>query len=346
MSNHFTGLQLGPPGGDARLDLTDLYVFLVPGDPTRTVLILNANTFAEAPAFHPDAVYRINIDNDGDAETDVAISYLFSEPDDGRQRATVYLARGAEARSAEAVGEPIIRDAEVSFGPEPQIAASGPYRFFAGLRSDAFFVDFDGVLNLFDHEGGKNFTTLASSPKPSPWTGSDRLANENVFSMVLELPTSSLGGNPTVRVWGRVSARRDGELVPFDRAGHPVVSSFFNADETKEEYNGNDPARDHDRFMEQFVHVLGHTGDYSPEEARAAIDREGLLPDMLGFDPTQPPGYPNGRQPTDHVVAYRLAMMSKGEIPPDGLGPHTDLLSEFPYLGTPHPSPVSADATN
>ena len=64
MSNHFTGLKLGPPLGDPRLDLTDLYAFQAPSDPTRTVLILNCNTFAEAADFHPDAVYRINIDND------------------------------------------------------------------------------------------------------------------------------------------------------------------------------------------------------------------------------------------------------------------------------------------
>ena len=342
MSNHFSGLRIAPPAGDARLDLTDLYVFPTPGDPERTVLILNTNTFAEAAAFHPNAVYRINIDNDGDAETDVAISYVFSEPDNGRQRATVSLARGPDARSFEAAGEPIIRDAEVSLGSEPKIAESEPYRFFAGLRSDAFFVDFDGVLNLFDYEGGKNFTSLAGPPKPSPWTGSDRFANENVFSMVLELPTSALGGSPGVRVWGRVSVRRDGELVAVDRAGHPLVSSFFNTDETKEEYNGADAARDRERFIEQFAHVLGHTGDYSPEEARTAIDAGGLLPDMLAFDPTQPTGYPNGRLLTDHVVAYRLAFMSKGEIPPDGLVPHTDLLSAFPYLGTPHPVPVPA----
>ena len=69
MSNHFTGLKLGPPLEDPRRDLTDLYAFQAPADPARTVLILNCNTFAQAADFHPDAVYRINIDNDGDAET-------------------------------------------------------------------------------------------------------------------------------------------------------------------------------------------------------------------------------------------------------------------------------------
>ena len=94
MSNHFTGLKLGPPEGDTRLDLTDLYAFQAPADASKTVIILNCNSFAEEAEFHPDAVYRINIDNDGDGETDIAFILVFSKPEGGRQRATVYLATG------------------------------------------------------------------------------------------------------------------------------------------------------------------------------------------------------------------------------------------------------------
>ena len=342
MSNHFTGLRLGPPAADPRLDLTDLFAFPAPDDPARTVLILAANTFGIAEAFHPDAVYRINIDNDGDAETDIGFSVVFSAPEAGRQRATVYKATGREAREAEAVGTRIVSDAEVSFGAEPNVVRSGVYTFFAGSRSDPFVVDFGGILAAFNWKNGKNFTDL-KDVKPFPWTRTDTLAAYNAFGIVLELPTSELGANPTLGIWGRASVRRNGRLEHVDRAGHPTIASFFNTDETKEEYNGADPAHDRERFMEQFAHVLGHTGDYSPEEARVAIDTEGLLPDMLSFDPTQPPGYPNGRRLTDHVVAYRLASMSKGEIPPDGLEPHTDLLGEFPFLGTPHPAPAPAN---
>jgi hypothetical protein len=42
MSNHFSAANLKSPGGDARLDLTDLFVFAAPGDPGRTVLIWNS----------------------------------------------------------------------------------------------------------------------------------------------------------------------------------------------------------------------------------------------------------------------------------------------------------------
>jgi hypothetical protein len=60
MSNHFTGLSLGPPLGDQRLDLCDLYAFRSPTDPSRTVIILNANPNADA--LHPDAIYRLSIE--------------------------------------------------------------------------------------------------------------------------------------------------------------------------------------------------------------------------------------------------------------------------------------------
>src|SRR6185503_7237344 len=88
MSNHFTGLSLGPPMGDQRLDLCDLYVFQSPTDATRTAIILNANP--QADGFHPEAIYRVNIATDGDYLTDLAFSYVFSPVNGGKQTARVY----------------------------------------------------------------------------------------------------------------------------------------------------------------------------------------------------------------------------------------------------------------
>jgi hypothetical protein len=334
MSNHFTGLSLGPPLGDQRLDLCDLYAFQSPTDPARTAIILNANPRADA--LHPDAIYRLNIDNDGDLLTDIAISYVFSKPDGGKQTVSVFVAKGAEARSAEVVGTKIIADAEVSFGPKPNIVRSGATTFCAGARSDAFFFDYDGIKNLFDTSGGRNFTAPHLGGK-SPWTGVDSNTKANVFSTTIEMPTSELGANSAIRIWGRCSLRENGKLNHVDRAGHPSVSSFFNTDDTKLEYNASEPVNDVRRWTDQFVHLMGHTGGYTRDEAIAAIHAEGILPDMLTFDPSKPAKYPNGRVFTDDVINTRLAFLSKGDIPPTGLKPHTDVLREFPYLGTPHP---------
>ena len=297
------------------------------------MLILNANP--QADALHPDAIYRLNIDNDGDFLTDIAFTYIFSKPQNGKQTVNVFVAKGAESRSPEPVGTKIISDGEVSFGPKPNIMKSGNYTFFAGSRSDAFFFDYDGIKNLFDTRGGRNFTAPHLGGK-SPWTGVDSNTQANVFSTVMELPTSELAPKPELHIWGRCSLRRDGKLLHVDRAGHPSVSSFFNTDDTKEEYNASEPVNDRKRWLELFIHLLGHTGNYTREEAIAAIDKDRILPDTLNFDPTKPAKYPNGRVFTDDVIDYRLNFLSKGDIPPDGLKPHTDILKEFPFIGTPH----------
>jgi len=333
MSNHFTGLSLGPPMGDQRLDLCDLYAFQAPADSKRTVIILNANPNADA--LHPDAIYRINIDNDGDYLTDIALSFVFSKPQNGRQTVDIFMAKGQESRSAEAAGTKIIAGGEVSFGPQPNIMKWGACTFFAGSRSDAFFFDFDGIKNLFDTRGKRNFTEPHVGGK-SPWTGVDSNTQANVFSIAIEAPTSELNPRTELHIWGRCSVRRDGRLIHADRAGHPSVSSFFNTDDTKEEYNASEPVNDRSRWLDQFVHLMGHTGGYTREEAIAAIDRERTLPDVLTFDPSKPAKYPNGRVFTDDVIDYRIAFLTKNQCPPTGLKPHTDTLNEFPYLGTPH----------
>jgi hypothetical protein len=89
-----------------------------------------------------------------------------------------------------------------------------------------------------------------------------------------------------------------------------------------------------------FAHALEHWGFYTPEEAPSAARAQ--LPDVLRYDHTRPVKYPtNGRALTDDVVDYFLSVLSNGKVTGDNVGPHTDLLAEFPYLGAPH----SATAT-
>ena len=143
---------------------------------------------------------------------------MFSKPQNGRQTVNVFVAKGQESRSVEAVGTKIIADGEVSFGTTPNIIKAGAYTFFAGSRSDAFFFDFDGIKSLFDIRGKRNFTEPHLAGK-SPWTGVDSNAEANVFSTVIELPTSELNPKPEIHIWGRCSVRRDGKLLHVDRAG-------------------------------------------------------------------------------------------------------------------------------
>jgi|SRR5215217_9589412 len=197
MSHHLSGPNLRSPADDARLDLTDLFAFPAAGG-YRTVLIMNLNPdfSGSADAFHPQAVYRINLDTDADNQADVAFSVVFSDPADSPQTFTVHRATGDQAHTQEATGE---------------VIASG-------------------------------------------------------------------------------------ELVSVDRGGHPSLTAFFN-----------------------------------PEEALRTV-----LPDVLHYDRDRPAAYPNGRALTDDVLDARLAMVTNGKVAGDQIGPHTDLLADFPYLGHPH----------
>ncbi|WP_242488525.1 DUF4331 family protein [Streptomyces sp. DSM 110735] len=304
---------------DGRLDMTDLFAFTTDGD--RTVLIMNANPVAPTmgDSFHPDAVYRVNIDTDGDHRADVAFSFVFSPLQDGRQTFTLHRADGEQARSHEAGGREIVTDEPVAFGPEPVIVHSGPYRVSVGLRSDPFFADLEGIGNDFQ------------------WTGKDWGVDKNVFGIVLDMPSSELSPDPVIRVWGRISVRRDGRLTSVDRGAHPSVTAYFNQEDAKEAYNAGEPAEDWDTYLEPWSAVLAHTGGYDAHGAEQTLRT--ILPDVLRYDRSQPAAYPNGRTPTDDVETARIDMVSRGKVPHANIPPHTDLLSEFPYLGTPHPTP-------
>lgn len=273
--------------------------------------------------FHSDALYQINVDTDGDAVTDVAFNVTFS-PIDGGQRVTVRRADGPDAQKLENVGTVIVDGAPVSLGDDAGVVESGGYRFFAGLRSDPFFADFDGLLN--------NFT----------WTGVDAAATQNVLAIILEAPNDALSSGSTIGVWARSAVRRDGAYVTVDRAGKPAMVNFFSPGEGKEEYCGCEPHLDEERYSAMFTHILQEAGGYSETQATAMAGA--LLPDVLVLDRSQPSGEPNGRRLDDDSVDNRIAMMFNGKIPSMGLKPHTDLQATFPYLGTPHPVAVQSAA--
>jgi hypothetical protein len=337
MSNHFSADNLKFPGDDRRLDMTDLFVFPASGgehhhgllhrhQPGQTVLILDSNPTSApppipapvtGPEFHPDAVYRINIDTDGDAHADVAFTFTFSAFEGGRQTGTAWYATGSQARQPGPVGEKLTDSLPVSFDGIVRPIQAGPIRLAAGLRSDPFFADVEGALHGFQ------------------WTGHDDFAGNSVDSIALEVPDDMLGAGPQIGVWASISLRRDGELVQVDRGGNPTINPFINPDGEKNLFNSRQPADDVANYLGPWSKILENAGGYSPDQAKAAALM--VLPDILHYDRTKPATYPNGRVLTDDVYSIRFAWLSNGKIPPSGLKPHDDLLPDFPYTGPPSP---------
>ena len=323
MSNHFSAADLKSPGDDARLDVTGQYVFAAPGDPGKTVLIMNSNPFTQGNGFHPDAVHRFNIDNDGDSLADAAFSFTFSEPQDGRQTATAYYATGSDAQTHEPRGEVLIADTPVGFDATATPVQAGPCRLFIGKRSDPFFADAEGVLHWLVDGATGNFQ----------WCGKDTFAGANIYSIAVEVPNDMLGRGP-IGTWVTISLRRDGTLVQMDREGNPSFNPILNPNDIKDEFNATDPVDDVKNYLQSLSHVLQQHG-YPPDEAKEAALT--LLPDILHYDRTRPAHYPNGRVVTDDVFSTRMIFMVHGQATPQSIKPHDDLTADFPFLGTPNP---------
>jgi hypothetical protein len=326
MSHHYSGLNLAFPGGDARLDFTDLYAFPKPGDPKKSILIMNVHPSAglnppgpttDEP-FAPEALYELKIDTDGDAVADIAYQVRFASSG-GRQTATLRRLEGAEAAGTGEGGQVIVESAQVSTGREAQVMPAGDYRFFAGWRSDPFFFDAPGAVNNFQ------------------FNGDDFFADKDVCSIVLEVSNSVLGPKE-VGLWARIlipAKGAGGGWVQVDRGARPSQTPFLTG-EQNEAYRAGEPADDA-RFVALFAHALEHTGGYTSQEATRVAGT--LLPDLVRYNPMRPASSPsNGRTLTDDVSDAFLAILTNGKVTGDKVGPHDDLSREFPYLGPPHKS--------
>jgi hypothetical protein len=329
MSHHFSFPDSGFPNGDARLDLTDLYAFPKPRDTGKSILIMNVHpSVGENPKgptttqpFAPEALYELKIDTNGDAVADIAYRLRLLSSADGAQVATLRRADGAQAARNDDGGQAIVDGAPVSTGREARITKVGDYRFFAGWRSDPFFIDRQGVFfNGFQ------------------FTGDDFFADKNVCSIVLEIPNSALGPKQ-VGLWHRTlmpSKGTGGGWVQVERAARPLqlMLVFAATGGAPQAYLAGEPSNDA-RFVAGFAHALEHTGGYAPEEA-IRVART-MLPEIMPYDPSRPASYPdNGRTLTDDAVDIFLATLTNGKVKEDKVGPHGDLLAEFPYLGAPH----------
>ena len=321
MSHHYSGPDFGFPHGDARLDFTDLYAFPKPGDASRSILIMNVHPSVgvnpQGPTtdepFATQAMYELKIDTNGDAVADIAYRVRFTSDANGAQTATVLRVEGKQAAGTGDDGQTIIEGAPVSTAREAHVTEAGDYRFFAGWRNDPFFFDTMGALNNLQ------------------FTGDDYFADKDVCSIVLEIPNSALGKK--MGLWARTLEGPSGKLVQADCGARSNQTPFL-AGEANAAYLSAEPADDA-RFIPVFAHALEHTGGYTSAEATRVAGT--LLPDVLHYDSARPASYPdNGRALTDDVVDFFLPLLTNGKVTRDNVGPHKDLLTEFPYVAPPH----------
>jgi hypothetical protein len=336
MADHLdSSTKLTSPHGDAKADITDIYIFRKPNDPSKSILILNVNPLAPtlADEFQSDAAYDMLIDTDGDARADIGFRITFTPRRDGKQYAKVErtVRQPGAISGHDHAHNPednvvIIDHAPVSFGSKAIVTSGkgehGEYQFFAGFRSDPFFFDLVAFL------GGFAFHN----------PGSDFFIDKNVFGIVLEVPNhKGLGRNPKVGYWARtLIPNGSGGMGADDQMGRPAINTVFNHGPAKDLFNVTPPAGQRALFLSSFVSTLQALSSPTYSVAQATGLAEILLPDILTYDYSSSAGFLNGRKLTDDVIDASLKLVTNGGIATDFVGPHTDYLHHFPYLGRPH----------
>jgi Domain of unknown function (DUF4331) len=337
MADHLdSSVKLTSPNGDAKTDITDIYIFQKPTDRDKSILILNVNPLAPtlADEFQSGAVYDMLIDTDGDARADIGYRITFSPKRDGKQYAKV---ERTERQPGEQDGDGhqhgpednnvIIDHAPVSFGSNAVVTRGNgdhdDYLFYAGFRSDPFFFDLVAFLNKFAFHN----------------PGSDFFIDKNVFGIALEVPNrGGLGENPKVGYWARtlIPSTSGGALGQDDQMGRPAINTVFNHGPAKDLFNVTPPHQQRGLFLSSFVSTLQALSSPGYTAAQATGIADILLPDILTYDYSSSAGFLNGRKLTDDVIDAELSLVTNGAIKTDFVGPHTDYLKHFPYLGRPH----------
>jgi hypothetical protein len=338
--------SLGSPGGafnpmstHGERDINDVYAFQA-SNTSRTVLAMTTNPAINlfGGKFGANVRYIINVDRNGDAIQDLAYVVRFDNGAAGNQHYTVTRYTGANAVS---LGVGSVRGSGSTAGNGTSTLL-GDGRVFAGVRSDPFFFDLTGFVGTLFHIGTD---ALGSNP-------TDFFTPLNTNAIVIEVPDDQLGGK--IGVWGQTTWWNGSAWVAGDQMGRPAINTVFNtklvdanAAATKNAFNATPPSRQRTALGGQFrtnvvttltnINAVLGTGhpDYTVAQAQGLADF--LLPDILTYNTATSAGGLNGRALHDDVIDIELGITTNGSVTSDGVGPHTDYQSVFPYLGVPHP---------
>jgi Domain of unknown function (DUF4331) len=340
---------------DARLDITDLFVFR--GE-EGTVFVMDVNhsiapqvTGTKVPAgFHPEARYEFKIDTDGDAVENITYRLTFGELDsDGRQAFEFRLLTGTEAADLDAQGDLL---AEGTTGGTT--TTDDGLRLWVGKAGDPFWIEPD-VLDAIGHAFTDGTRADLSSWRPTE--ARNRFAGHTVHSIVLEVPDGRLppaaGADQRVHVWALSSLPTDaGGRRQINRIGHPMIHPLFTQyDEgLGNRLNATLPADDTTNYgtiiADTVAAVVAAYGTAEDPRAYGAAVAAKLFPDVLPYVIGTPAVYGfdelNGRSLTDNApdVMFSLATNTAFTI-----GLTKDSVTAKPRTGFPY-VPTAPDGTS
>lgn len=310
-ADHLDAPGLTAPGGDTRVDLTDVYAFQSPSNPDNTVLIMGVNPLAGVlndGTFRPGAFYEFKVDSNGDGNEDLTYRVTFSKPNGSlQQKLTLQTLPSVKGASTMATGWT---------GTNIEIPGGG--WISAGPYDDPFFFDLNGFLALDFCNPGTNFFN-----------------GLNISAIVLEVPSSWLGSS-NVGIWARTAVK--GQQI--DRMGRPAINTVFipnnplepsgSEPSQKNAFNAGKPSNDQRDFRGEVVDTLEIFYGAGSSTAQGLADF--LLPDVLTVDTSSSAGFPNGRGLADDVIDIELGLVTNGAITSDCVANDSVFSTSFPYL--------------
>lgn len=290
-------------------DITDVFAFLDPNDPSQIVLIMDVNPFAvpaEPSTYHfsTQFLYQFKIANDRDVDADAVIQAMFEDVP------TTTCASGQTIKVFGAARPERIPNYDKILSAQPALQGctgttlqQGSLKVFTGLRDDPFVTDV-GQLNriltdtqdLFRNFPGFALGALRGRPVRSDNTsGVDGFGGFNVTSIAMEFPKNSirgagfLGASGLVGIWGTVgrpahpdqnSDYGDREFIQFQRVGQQLFKTIFVPSTEREAFNASQPSGDMQNWSSLVPDTL--TTKDNDGTGNTIAGRAGLLT-ALGF---------------------------------------------------------------
>ena len=342
--------QIAPHSEHGDRDINDVYVFRAPDNSNRTVIAMTVNPAINlfGGNFGRNVRYIFNIDKNGDNKADLAYVARFSRPERGGDqdyRISKYTGSGARSLTA---------GTTVAWGEtnEGNASTRNGLKAWAGVRSDPFFFDLTGFIGTTT----KLTTGTAVGGDGLGDHPTDFFANLNTNAIVLSIPNSQLPDR--IGLWAQTTWYDGTYWRKADQMGRPAINTVFNPAADKNLFNRTPPSQQATaaggKFRTnvinglKFFSSLDTEGAYSDAQAGALASV--LFPDVLPYSRTSSlPAPLNGRALADDVIDVELNVTTGGDplglfanrdatgaVPGDGVGPHTDYTSTFPYLGRPH----------
>ena len=245
---------------DPSADLTDLYAFRSPDNPSTVTILANVIP-GEDPAagpnwytFSPNARYNLKVDTNGDAHADVTYRFQFRTKTgpfflgDTAQPYTVTRVVGHKAQVVARGTTPPNNIGPRSTPNYRSLAAKGVFsvagggKAFAGQRDDPFFGDVGAIFDLVAIRKGTG----------NMGGGKDFFAGYGVHTFGVQVPIAGLHAkNSTIGVWSSVDrrsvtrrgpvTRNSGAWVQVDRLANPLVNEVVIPTGLKDQWNALQP---------------------------------------------------------------------------------------------------------